>query len=309
MKHPVPLVEIVRSGLREGLHHGDVVVLDPDGSARLALGDVESPMYPRSSLKPAQAVGMLRAGLELPDADLALVASSHSGEDGHVAAVRALLDRFELTPEALRCPPDWPLDEAARDARDCKLRITMNCSGKHAGMLAACVRNGWSTSDYLAPGHPLQSTISTTVTEMAAEPVAGTGVDGCGAPLFSLSLTGLARVFQNLVLKHRQVADAMRAHPWLVAGTGREDVRLMSAVDGLVSKIGAEGVFAFGLPDGRSAAIKISDGGARARMPVAVGVLRALGVPGDLDEQAEEPVLGGGEPVGSIRLLPGALDG
>ncbi|MFC7344700.1 asparaginase [Saccharopolyspora griseoalba] len=307
MIHPVPLVEIVRSGLREGMHHGDVVVLDPDGSTRLALGDVTSPMYPRSALKPAQAAGMLRAGLELPEADLALAASSHSGEEAHVAAVRALLERFELTPDALRCPPDWPMDEAARDARDSKLRITMNCSGKHAGMLAACARNGWSTSDYLAPEHPLQSTVSATVTEMAGEPIANTAVDGCGAPLFALSLTGLARVFQNLVLKHRQVADAMRAHPWLVSGTGREDARLMPAVDGLVSKIGAEGVFAFALPDGRAAAIKISDGASRARLPVAVGVLRALGVPGDLDELAEEPVFGGGEPVGSVRLLPGAL--
>lgn len=308
MTHPVPLVEIVRSGLREGMHHGDVVVLDPDGSTRLALGDVDSPMYPRSALKPAQSAGMLRAGLELPAEDLALATASHSGEEGHVAAVRALLERFELSTADLRCPPDWPMNEAARDARDAKLRVTMNCSGKHAGMLAACARNGWSTSDYLAISHPLQETIASTVAEMAGEPIANTAVDGCGAPLFAVSLTGLARVFQNLVGGHRLVAEAMRAHPWLVSGTGREDARLMPAVDGLVSKIGAEGVFAFALPDGRAAAIKISDGADRARLPVAVGVLRCLGVSGDLDDLAELPIYGGGEPVGSVRLLPGVLE-
>lgn len=306
MNHPVPLVEIVRRGLREGMHHGHVVVLDSDGSTRLALGDVSSPMYPRSSLKPAQAAGMLRAGLSLPEPDLALAASSHSGEDAHVAAVRTLLDRFELTEDALRCPPDWPMNPAARDARDSKLRVTMNCSGKHAAMLATCVRNGWPTENYLDPKHPLQVEIAATVVDMAEEPITTTAVDGCGAPLFAISLVGLARVFRNLVAHHRPVADAMRAHPWLVSGTDREDSRLMPAVPGLVSKIGAEGVFAFALPDGRAAAIKIADGADRARLPVAVGVLRTLGFDG-LDELAELPIYGGGEPVGSVRLIDGAL--
>ncbi|WP_263250084.1 asparaginase [Saccharopolyspora rosea] len=311
MNESVPLVELVRSGLREGVHHGSVVVLDADGSVLRALGAVDVPMYPRSSLKPAQAAGMLRAGVELPEPDVALGAASHSGEDGHLERVREVLERYGLTEDDLQCPPDWPLGTAARDARATagfgKQRITMNCSGKHAAMLATCVQRGWSTEDYLSPKHPLQQVIQDTVVELADEPVAVTSVDGCGAPLFAISLTGLARLFQGI--RGLPVADAMRAHPWLVAGTGREDTELMGAVPGLVSKIGAEGVIAFALPDGRAVAVKISDGADRARLPVAVGALRALGVrSAELDELAESPLLGGGQPVGTVRLLPGILD-
>ena len=304
MNQPVPLVEIVRSGLREGLHHGSAVLIDPDGTTRLSLGEVSSPMYPRSSLKPAQAAGMLRCGLDLPAADLALAAASHSGEPEHVTRVDALLRRYSLGEDDLRCPPELPMGEAARRGVSVERRITMNCSGKHAAMLATCAINGWPTADYLDPKHPLQAAIADAVVDLADEPIARTSVDGCGAPLFAISLTGLARVFQRLVTT--PIGDAMREHPWLVAGTDRDDTRLMSAVPGLISKIGAEGVFAFALPDGRAAAIKIADGSGRARLPVAAGLLATLGVEG-LEDLAESPVLGGGDPVGTIRLIPGTL--
>ncbi|RCW47050.1 asparaginase [Halopolyspora algeriensis] len=319
---PIPLVELVRNGLREGVHHGSVVVLGPDGSVRYSAGDVTTPMYPRSSNKPAQAAGMLRAGLDLPeDADLAVAAASHSGEPAHLLRIRDLLQRHGLTEAALQCPTDWPLRETERDERAAersgKQRITMNCSGKHAAMLATCVQRGWAVEDYLDPKHPLQVTLHNTIAELAGEPIVATGVDGCGAPLLSISLTGLARSFANLVPSgspQRRVADAMRAHPWLVAGTEREDTRLMQAVPGLLSKSGAEGVLAMALPDGHAVAIKISDGAARARVPVAVGALRAFGPgnAGGVDDEwltalAEEPLLGGGKPVGTVRLLPGAF--
>jgi L-asparaginase II len=312
---PVPLVEIVRSGLREGLHYGSAVLLGPDGAVQRTIGDADTPMYPRSSVKPAQAAGMLYAGLDLPDdADLALAAASHNGEPDHIARARGILSRHELDENALQCPPDWPLLADARDERAAAgLRaqpITMNCSGKHAAMLATCAQRGWSTEDYLSPKHPLQVVLHETVMELSGEPIATTAVDGCGAPLFAFSLTGLARLFGRLVTAApgevpRRVADAMRAHPWLVAGTDREDKKLMEAVPGLLSKAGAEGVIAIALADGRSAAAKISDGAARARVPVAVGALRALGVHNEaLDALAEEPLLGGGKPVGAARLLP-----
>ncbi|TWF94794.1 asparaginase [Saccharopolyspora dendranthemae] len=304
MNHPVPLVEIVRSGLREGLHHGSAVLIDPDGATRLSLGEVSSPMYPRSSLKPAQAAGMLRCGLDLPAADLALAAASHSGEPEHVSRVDALLRRYSLNEDDLQCPPELPMGEAARRGVSVERRITMNCSGKHAAMLATCAINGWPTADYLDPKHPLQVAISEAVVDLADEPIARTSIDGCGAPLFALPLTGLARIFQRLVTT--PIGDAMREHPWLVAGTDREDTRLMSAVPGLISKIGAEGVFAFALPDGRAAAIKIADGADRARLPVATALLATLGIEG-LDDLAEAPVLGGGAPVGTIRLIAGAV--
>lgn len=312
---PPELVEVVRSGFREGVHRASVVLLDPDGCVHRAVGDVDSPMLPRSSNKPLQALAMLRAGLRLPAPDLALATASHNGEPAHVERVLAVLARHGLDVAALRCPPDLPLyapaAHAVLRAGRGRERALMNCSGKHAAMLATCVTAGWDTADYERPEHPLQRAVAATVAGLAGEPITVTAVDGCGAPLFALTLTGVARAFRNLVTApegslERQVADAMRAHPFLVAGTGREDTALMTAVPGLVCKAGAEGVHAGALPDGRAFALKIVDGAQRARMPVTVGALRALGVQG-LAGLAEEPVLGGGEVVGAARLLPGFL--
>ncbi len=312
----VPLVELVRSGLCESVHFGSVVLVDRDGSVVRSLGDVESPMYPRSANKPAQAAGMLRAGLDLrDDADVALSASSHSGEPGHVERARAILRQHGLHEDALRCPPEWPLGGQERHelvARGSgERRITMNCSGKHAAMLATCVQRGWSTEDYLDLKHPLQIALHDAVVELSGEPVAVTSVDGCGAPLFAMSLTGLATMFGRVAsaaggTPERRVADAMRAHPWLVSGTDREDLALMGALPGLLSKIGAEGVLAVGLPDGRAVAMKTSDGGSRARVPVVVAALRAWGLHNDaLDQCAEQRVLGGeGALIGTVRVFP-----
>ncbi|QGK71760.1 asparaginase [Allosaccharopolyspora coralli] len=314
MTEHVPLVEVVRGGLREGVHHGSVVVVDRDGSIAWSRGEVETPMFPRSSSKPAQALGMLRSGLTLPDdADLALAAASHSGETAHVSRVREMLHRHGLSEADLHCPPDWPMHEPSRDAMLANglrpQRVTMNCSGKHAAMLATCVQRGWSTTDYLDPKHPLQVSVHEAVVDLAGEPTATSTVDGCGAPLFAISLAGLARMYSALATagigtRRRRIADAMRAHPWLVSGTDREDVELMGAVPGLLSKIGAEGVLAVALPDGRAMALKIADGADRARLPLAIGVLRTLDVANDvLDALAESPVLGGGVRVGSVRVL------
>ena len=183
----------------------------------------------------------------------------------------------------------------------------MNCSGKHAAMLATCVLNGWPTRGYLAPDHPLQQAIQRTVEELAGQQVPATGVDGCGAPLFALTLTGLARAFRALVLAAqgtpaRRVADAMRAHPEWTSGTSRDERRLMDAVPGLLVKGGAEGVDAFALADGRAGVVKIEDGAQRARTPVTVAALRLLGavVP---DELATVPVIGGEAAVGVIRAV------
>ncbi|WP_007025799.1 asparaginase, partial [Saccharomonospora iraqiensis] len=214
------LVEVVRSGVVESVHRGALLVTAPDGSVRAALGDVTSPVFARSANKPFQALGMLRAGLEVDDTDLALVAASHTGEPGHVDRALTLLSAAGLGEGDLRCPPE-------------PRRAAMNCSGKHAGMLATCVRQGWSTADYTDPAHPLQRTIADTVTELTGEPIAATAVDGCGAPLFAFSLTGLARAFATVA--RTRVGAAMRAAPWLVAGTGREDTLLMLALPGLLA--------------------------------------------------------------------------
>lgn len=309
----VPLVELVRSGFVEGVHHGSVVVLDTDGRVELALGEVAAPVFPRSSNKPMQAVSMLRDGYDPADtAQLAIATASHEGEPAHQSLAAAVLARAGLGEDDLRCPPALP---AGADARRAVLaagggprRLAMNCSGKHAAMLATCVVNGWSTEDYLDLAHPLQRGAAATVAELAGEAVVATGTDGCGAPIFGLSLTALARAFAALVTAapgtpEARLADAAREHPFLVSGTGREDLRLMTSVPGLLCKAGAEGVHAGALPDGRAFALKIDDGADRAREVTTAAVLRRLGVArgDDLAAMAEQPLLGGGVRVGSVR--------
>ncbi|RJK97727.1 asparaginase [Vallicoccus soli] len=308
-------VEVVRSGVVESTHTATVAVLGADGALLHAAGDVDAPVFPRSSNKPLQAVGLLEAGLDLPDDLLALACASHSGEPYHVAGVRRLLATAGLDESALRTPPDLPLD---REAATRLLRagggrdpVLMNCSGKHAGMLAACVAAGWPTGSYLDADHPLQRGLRAAVERLTGEPVAAVGVDGCGAPLFAVGTAGLARGFAALATapegtpEHR-VARAMTAHPELVGGTGRDVTRAMRAVPGLVAKDGAEGVYAAGLASGAAVALKVHDGAERARPGLLVAALRRAGLPDGtdgtaLDAVAHVPVLGHGRPVGEVR--------
>ena len=305
------VAEVVRSGFTESRHRGAVAGLAADGTQVISAGDTAVPFFPRSANKPLQATAMLYSGLDLDGELLALAAASHSGEDFHVEGVRKILSGAGLTEDDLRCPPSWPLDpETARQviARgENSSRIRMNCSGKHAAMLATCVLNGWPVRGYLDPGHPLQQEVRRTVCALAGQQVTATGVDGCGAPLFALTLTGLARAFRALVLAapgtpERRVADAMRAYPEWTSGSHRDERRLMDAVPGLLVKGGAEGIDAFALPDGRAGVVKIEDGAHRARTPVTVAALRLLGVVVP-DELATVPVIGGEVGVGVVRAV------
>jgi L-asparaginase II len=279
-------------------------------------------MFPRSANKPMQAAGMLHCGLELDGKLLALAAASHSGEDFHVAGVREILAGAGLSEDDLQCPRALPREEVfqqdyLRQGGEPD-RVHMNCSGKHAAMLATCVKAGWPTGSYTDPGHPLQVALRQTVEDLAGEPSAAVGVDGCGAPVLALSLTGLALAFQAMVTAppgapERRVADAMRAHPEWTSGSLRPERALMATVPGLLLKAGAEGVQAFALADGRAGVFKIEDGSYRAREPLTVAMLRRLGVstaPGvpdsALDEIGAALVLGGSRPVGVVRAtLPG----
>ncbi len=305
------VAEVVRSGFAESRHRGAVAGLAADGTQVICVGHTGVPCFPRSANKPLQAVAMLRCGLDLDGELLALAAASHSGEDFHVDGARKILSGAGLTEDDLRCPVSWPLDaETAQRmiARgEGRSRLRMNCSGKHAAMLATCAVNGWPTASYLAPDHPLQQAVKATVEELTGERVTATGVDGCGAPLFALTLTGLAGAFRALVLAgpgrpERRVADAMRAYPEWTSGTTRDERQLMDAVPGLLVKGGAEGVMAFALADGRSGAIKIDDGTARGRTPVTVATLRLLGAPAP-DRLATVPVTGGDAEVGAVRAV------
>jgi L-asparaginase II len=273
-----------------------------------------------------QAVCGLRLGMgerfSYGERHVAIIAASHSGEQIHIDMVRDVLARADVAESDLACPRSWPQDKTMRGnlaARGVQpSRIFHNCSGKHAGMLAACVAAGWPVHGYCAPDHPLQVQMRATVEEFAGERAVAVGVDGCGAPVFAMSLVGVARSFARLTTApagtpEYAVASAMRARPELVGGTGRDVTELMKAVPGLLAKDGAEGVYAAATADGLGIAVKIDDGAARARVPVLVAALRRIGVATDspeLQALALPAVNGGGERVGEVRAveLPAAPD-
>jgi L-asparaginase II len=314
---PAPVVaEIVRSGFVEGHHYGSVVALDRDGRVDWSVGEVDRPILPRSCNKPLQAIGMLRAGLDLDGELLALAAASHSGEAFHLEGVRRILSTVGLDESALQTPPGWPLDDDARDALiragGEKTPIAMNCSGKHAAMLATCVVNGWDVASYRDADHPLQVAIADTFATLTGEPVEVVAVDGCGAPLLSTSLIGLARAFGALATAvdgpEKRLADAIRVHPEFTSGTHRDEAVLLHALPGAVAKAGAESCYALGLADGRAVAMKADDGAARVRPVLMAAALERMGV---LDDETVDAaavrrtgqleVLGGGHAVGVVR--------
>ena len=312
--YDAPVVaHVIRSGFVESVHHGSVVALDADGTTLLAVGDVAGPIFPRSSSKPIQALAMLRAGLDLDGELLAMAAASHSGERFHLDNVLRILAGAGLTEQDLQNTPDLPYDETERTEWIAAGRkassLAQNCSGKHSAMLATCVAAGWDTATYRDPQHPLQQLIEQTLADVSGESVAATGIDGCGAPVMAVSLTGLARAFSRIAAAPKgtdeaKVADAMRAFPECTGGTRRDVTTLMRGVPGLIAKDGAESVYAVGLADGRAIALKIADGGQRARPVVMVAALRRLGIDSDVfDQMAHAPVLGHGHVVGSIDAV------
>jgi L-asparaginase II len=316
MAAPVVVAEVVRSGFVEGHHYGSIVALERDGSVAWAVGDVESAILPRSCNKPLQAVGMLRAGLDLDGELLALACASHSGEAFHIEGVRRILSSCGLDESALQTPPDYPIDEQAREdyirAGGHRTAIAMNCSGKHAAMLATCVANGWDTATYRDPHHPLQVAIAETFTDLTGEKVEVVAVDGCGAPLLSASLSGLAGAFRAVSRAtdgpEKRVADAIRTHPEWTSGSRRDEAALLRAVPGAVGKAGAESCYAVGLADGRAITLKTDDGAARVRPVLMAAALERLGVLDEAEVDADAvrrtglvELLGGGVPVGEIR--------
>jgi len=318
------LAVATRDGLVESIHYGSVIATAPDGSALAAAGDPLVPFYPRSSLKPLQAIAMVRAGLDIPSDLLALTAASHSGAVRHRNGVLRILELHGLAARDLENSTDLPYGVSEREALlrsgAHATQLTQNCSGKHASMAATCVINGWPVKGYLDPSHPLQQLIAATVTELTGEKPFTRSTDGCGTPLFALTLRGMARAFGRIAAASSTAASsnsvggtaplsaeaavglAMQRHPDMVAGERRDVTELMRLAPGLVAKDGFEGVQLVGLPDGRGIAVKISDGGDRARMPVTIRVLEALGVDtAPLAGIGNAPVLGGGHRVGLLQ--------
>ncbi|SHL17797.1 asparaginase [Pseudonocardia thermophila] len=305
------LARVVRGGFVESVHLGHAVARDGGGRTVWSIGDPATTFLPRSALKPVQAVAMLEHGLDLSGELLALAAASHSGEPAHRAGVAGILAGAGFAEADLQNTPALPWDAQAAFAWRAAGRgpepIAQNCSGKHAAMLATCVAAGWDPTGYRDPGHPLQRAVRAAIARLTGDgDPAVTTVDGCGAPLFSCTVAGLAEAFARIAAAapdtaEGRVAAAMRAHPWWVSGTGRLEVELAAAVPGAIGKIGAEGVFAAALPDGRALAVKVLDGAARPLPVVVAAALRALGET-ELGTFGEVPVLGHGVPVGRLEL-------
>ncbi|MCK3768430.1 asparaginase [Microbacterium aerolatum] len=319
----VELAVVERSGFVESRHAGAAIVLSPDGEVVRRLGNPDALFLPRSSLKPLQAVACITAGADLEGVQLALATASHAGTDRHADVVRDVLAGGGLTEDALACPPAWPGDTATRDElvreHGQQTRIRMNCSGKHAAMLRACVATGWPTEGYLAPTHPLQVHIREVVERLTGEKIAHSSVDGCGAPVHAITLTGLARGIHRIgtaserspFALHRVAGALVRAvkeNPWTIDGPGRPDTIAIERL-GVFAKGGAEGVMVMVAPNGATVAVKMLDGAGRAATIVAATLLAHAGALSDADvaalaEELPLAVLGGGSDVGMIR--PGA---
>ncbi|MGM0928430.1 MAG: asparaginase [Actinomycetota bacterium] len=317
----VELAVVERNGFIESRHLGSAVVMAADGTVVTELGDITAPIFPRSTLKPFQALAAMQSGVPLRGDQVAMACASHVGSLEHMDVVEGMLKAAGLTDADLRCPPAWPQDEQARGwlvrTERGQQRLAFNCSGKHAAFLWACVENGWNTRNYLEPNHPLQRRVMEVLEEYAEEKIEHIAVDGCGAPAPVLSLTGLARAVgklakapadKNADARAATIATAMLDYPWAVHGYGQENTVVMQEL-GVVAKSGAEGVMVMGTQSGVSVAVKILDGSSRAGSLIALTLLAACDAidvdkVGPVLEEVVKPVLGGGQPVGRLRLAP-----
>ncbi|MFM6963507.1 MAG: asparaginase [Micrococcales bacterium] len=286
----VEVAEVTRGGLVESRHRGIAALTDPEGHVIDSCGYTKRLIYPRSAIKPLQTVAMMRAGLSLSGAELAITSASHRGTNAHIALVRSLLEKAGLDESALQCPDG----------------IKFNCSGKHSGFLAASMAHGWSTHDYLSIDHPLQRLIIEVLEEFSGEKILQSTVDGCGAPLHAMTVEGIARATGKLAATETALVDALTSNGWVISNHGIADAILLDA--GFVAKNGAEGVFAVGARTGHGLAIKIADGNLRAAPLLAIKMLHENGLLGashyrELREALAVPSLGGGVPQGELHAL------
>jgi len=309
----VELAVLERSGFDESRHVGAGVVVDATGTVIDSVGDVTASIYPRSTMKPFQALAVRRAGALFSAEELVLTTASHAGTAAHQALALHMLESFDHVEADLGCPPDMPFDRGTARTMDGPRRLAMNCSGKHAGMLAACRVNGWDEATYLDIEHPLQQRVRSVVEEYTHETVDLVGTDGCGAPVFPLTLTGLARGFAGVVARadddSAALTDAVLAHPWAIDGVGRANTVTIERLQ-VLAKLGAEGVMVMGLPGGAAVAVKVLDGSQRAGTLAALALLERNGLVAsdgvaEVLEATGERVLGGGVPVGTVRVGAG----
>lgn len=313
----IPLVRVVRSGLVESVHLGHIAICDADGRLMASAGDSSRMVLARSCMKPLQAAVSLKAfGEPLPDREVAVMCASHNGEPVHVGAVQAILARAGLEADALGNPPGWPLDPEAMAASHLPHRLFHNCSGKHAGMLLACVAAGWDPETYLRPSHPLQRRVRRAVLRATGLDGVATGVDGCGVPVHGMPLRSMATLYArladpgrlgDLAVHAERAVRSMLAEPYLVGGRNSHDTEVMRVTGDVLAKRGAEALeCAVSLSSGLGIAVKIDDGGSRAGAPALIAALLDIGGLSEaqvheLSAFAKPPVLGGGKPVGRLE--------
>ncbi|MBV8639002.1 MAG: asparaginase [Candidatus Eremiobacteraeota bacterium] len=322
-------VEVTRGNLVESIHHVAAAAVTPRGDVILSTGDISSPVFLRSSAKPFIAAAAIAAGVRerfgLDMREIAAMTASHTGQPFHVEAVESILKKIGVDESALHCGVHYPYNEAAanalREHGEKPHTVHNNCSGKHAGILALCKVLGADLSTYLDVDNPAQQAILAFCARMSDDDPATwpLGVDGCGIPVYATSLRKAAMAFARFAsltevdsrdaMALLVVRDAMVSHPEYVSGTGEFDTMLMTAAGGSIAcKAGAEGVHGVSMiPEGIGFASKVADGASRARAPVTMAALKALGSPvGDATELRAfaHPVVynRAGRAVGEIRV-------
>jgi L-asparaginase II len=301
----VQLAYLTRAGIIESRHHGLVCLTGPDGKLIQEHGNSRKLIYPRSAVKPLQALALRRAGLILSGEQLAMSSASHQGTPEHIKIVQSILTDAGLSESDLQCPVAWPGNAAARSEAKQETRLAFNCSGKHAAFLAACVKNGWDTKSYLELSHPLQKLIVEVIEEFSGEKTPHSTFDGCGAPLHLMSLQGLAKAIGKFAATEPEIRDAMLSNPWVVDDHGGSDTLVME--QGMLAKIGAEGVFVIGLESGHGVAVKVADGSMR---PAGLAAIKMLLNNELLDQKTYDQLfsklsistLGGSEVVGRLEV-------
>ena len=284
------LAIVTRGNLTESWHKGLAVMTGPDGKVVAHKGPAKRLIYPRSAIKPLQTLAMIRAGMKLSGAELTITSASHRGTDAHLDLVRAVLKHGDLSESDLQCPDG----------------IRFNCSGKHAGFLLASKINGWETKDYLNPQSPVQRLVVEVLEEFSGEKILHTTVDGCGAPLHSMTTEGIARAIGKVAQTEPELVDALVANSWAISNKGVADAVFLD--HGFLAKNGAEGVFVVGTREGFGICIKIADGNLRAAPLIAIKLMHENSLLSDDQYQEMKklfsvPSLGGGVPQGEIIAL------
>jgi L-asparaginase II len=297
MNNPV-LVEVTRGNVVESRHRGTVCVMDGDGATVLSFGDVSRPVFPRSAVKALQALPLIESGAAdhfgLSADEIALAVASHSGEEAHALAATSMLKKAGREPGCLECGIQWPMRDVAAQtlaARGLKpTALNNNCSGKHAGFICLSCELGADPTGYIGADHVVQETVRGVMEDMtgAAHTPEMRGTDGCSIPTYAIPLAALARGFarfasgEGLGPERKKAVERIRAsvaaHPFMVAGTGRFDTRLMQEMGARVfTKTGAEGVYCAALPElGYGIALKCDDGAGRAAEVVMAALVARL---------------------------------